>query len=270
MGKTTASSPLSRSTAAEASPPREWLALTYQPVSPFSLRPSHSTSAGGKTLLVPTPYAIKLALIDTTIRQAGVAAGEHVLGILKETAIALLPSFRACVTNTFVRSLVRHQPKGKDEDEDKDDGDEPDGEQGRPFKTTIRYREICVLSGPMVIAFGLRDRKLAELIEDAARRVNYFGKRGGFFQPVDSQIVTEIDPRATVVDPTGWTPAITPAGEVACFLDDLGPRATLSRISPYDDERAEWDQERVTAMRILAVRRIASGARFTAYQRLGD
>lgn len=30
----------------------------------FSLRPASSTSSGGKTLLTPTPFALKMALLD--------------------------------------------------------------------------------------------------------------------------------------------------------------------------------------------------------------
>ncbi len=249
-------------------PPPDWIALTYEPVAPFSLRPSHSTSAGGKTLLVPTPYAIKLALVDAEIRRSGDEAGERLLVALREAAIALLPSRRACVTHTFVRSLKLHQEKGKKRDED--DEEEAEADQGRPFNTTLRYREICVLSGPMVIAVGLRDPTLASAVDVAARHVNYFGKRGGFFQLRQAQVVKEVDPRSSVVDPLGWFPVTTPAGGVACVLDDLGPRATLIRVSPYTDQRSEWELDRVAAMRILAVRRIASGSHFTAYERIGE
>ncbi len=45
-----------------------WLIATYQPTSLFSLRPANATTSGGKTLLTPTPFALKMALLDAAIR----------------------------------------------------------------------------------------------------------------------------------------------------------------------------------------------------------
>ena len=94
--------------------------------------------------MLPTPYAIKLALVDACIRGNGVTAGEALFEELKSAAVAVLPPSRACVTNTFVRSLKLYQSKGKKDEEGDEDGG---GEGARPFNTTLRYREICVFSG---------------------------------------------------------------------------------------------------------------------------
>ena len=252
---------------AAVGPPPAWVALTYEPVTAFSLRTSLSTSAGEKALLVPTPYAVKLALVNAEIGRAGVEAGERMFDALKRAPVALLPSRRACVTNTFVRVLKLYQSKGKkDEDEDEDAGA---GEQGRPFDHTIRYRELCFLSGPMVVAVGLRSAALGDAIEVTARHVNYFGKRGGFFQLTQAAVITTLDERAAVVDPEGWSPPSVPAGDVVCVLDDLGPQATLSRVSPFSDESASWGRDRVPNVRLLPMRRVASGSHFTLYERIG-
>ena len=40
-----------------------WLIAEYEAVTLFSLKLSTATSSGGKTLLVPTPYALKMALL---------------------------------------------------------------------------------------------------------------------------------------------------------------------------------------------------------------
>src|ERR1700722_18200764 len=49
--------------------PAEWLVAAYSPVTMFSLRMTHATSKGGKTLVVPTPYAVKMALLDVCFRR---------------------------------------------------------------------------------------------------------------------------------------------------------------------------------------------------------
>jgi hypothetical protein len=258
---------LDESTRTSADPPQTWLALTYEPVAPFSLRPSLSTSAGGKTLLVPTPYAIKLALVDAEARRKGAASAEGLLTGLRTAAMAILPARRATVTNTFERVLKLYQAKQKKTANDEED--DGDAEQGRPFVRTIRYREICLLSGPLVVAVGLRDPALVDAVLIAAHHVNYFGRRGGFFQLIEAERVSVPDPRASVVDPLGWTPRQSPVGDVACLLDDLGPEASLSTISPFTSESASWERQRVQHMRILAMRRVASSAHFTLYERVG-
>lgn len=254
-----------------AGPPPAWLGLHYLPVTPFSLRPSQSTSAGGKTLLVPTPYAIKLALVDAEIRRADVPAGERLFELLRGAPIGLLPAKRTCVTQTFVKSLKKRRDDGskKVQGEDDDDGEEPGSETTGPFDQTLRYREICMFSGPILIAIGLRSPGLGATLAATARHVNYFGKRGGFFQLGKIDELSALDERTTVVDPLGWSPATTPAGDLACALDDLGPRATLARVSPFSDESAKWGEDRVAHMRILALRRVQSAAHFTLYERLG-
>jgi len=52
-----------------------WMIARYLPVAPFSLKPAAATSSGGKTLLVITPYAIKMALLDVAIRIMGITGG---------------------------------------------------------------------------------------------------------------------------------------------------------------------------------------------------
>lgn len=255
--------------AAAATPPPQWLALSYAPVAPFSLRPSAATSAGGKTLLLPTPYAIKLALVDATMRSEGTAAGETLFEDLKHTAVGLLPAEHACVTNTFARSLkkTRGAQQGPQE---ADDDDEEDGSEdgGWPFSGTLLYREICVLSGPLTVALGLREGRLREPFERAARRVNYFGKRGGFFQLLRTDVIGWLDPRTVVVDPLGWEPEVTFVGDVACVLDDLGSGATLDAVNPFSSASAAWGRDRVAQTRLLPLRRLATGSHFTAYERL--
>lgn len=248
-----------------APPPPSWLKLTFEPVALFSLRSSHSTSAGGKTLLVPTPYAVKLALIDAAIRTLGPSRGEAIFSLVKPAAIAILPSERVCVTNTFLRSLKKSRGENSGEDEEGDDG----GEGMPTFTSTLRYREFCFMSGVLTIHLGLRSESLDELAA-AAQAVNYFGARGGMFQLVGTSRCREIDQRCAVVDPLGWSPPNAPLGGTACVLDDLGPEATLARISPYSPEGARWHADRRATMALLPLRRVSSGSHWTTYERIGS
>ena len=52
----------------EISGPGRWLVVEYRPTALFSLKISLATSSVGKTLIVPTPYAIKMAYVDGGFR----------------------------------------------------------------------------------------------------------------------------------------------------------------------------------------------------------
>ena len=47
-----------------------WLLAIYEATTLFSLKTSDATSSGGRTLLAPTPYAIKMGLLDAAYRSA--------------------------------------------------------------------------------------------------------------------------------------------------------------------------------------------------------
>ena len=55
--------------------PGRWLVAKYQPAALFSLKVSSATSSVGKTLIVPTPYSIKMAFVDAAFR-AGLSDNE--------------------------------------------------------------------------------------------------------------------------------------------------------------------------------------------------
>src|SRR5690606_35847212 len=85
----------------------QWLILLFRPVSLFSLRMTHATNKGGKTLLVPTPYAVKLALIDACFRLfAGEEANQRarqVYELVKGIEIRFRPPAHCVVQNTFIK-----------------------------------------------------------------------------------------------------------------------------------------------------------------------
>ena len=53
-----------------------WHIAKYEATSLFSLRPYNATTSGGKTLVTPTPFAFKMALLDVAIRTYGFQIGQ--------------------------------------------------------------------------------------------------------------------------------------------------------------------------------------------------
>ncbi len=80
-----------------------WLIAEYKPVSLFSLKSGLATSTGAKTLFVPTPFAIRTALLDAAIRTQGITASGPVFDALKLIKLAIHPPDRVTVTNLFAK-----------------------------------------------------------------------------------------------------------------------------------------------------------------------
>jgi len=133
---------------------------------------SHATSKGGKTLLVPTPYAVKMAILDACFRRYNAKDAENrarsVFDLLKRREVRLRPPRHCIVQNTFIKVL--------DWDRDRTSG---------PFRNTIVYREFAFFGGDQLqIALGVsgfspeEDNAIGELFA----HINSIGKRGSFWQ----------------------------------------------------------------------------------------
>src|SRR5580704_7554673 len=147
--------------------PTEWLVAAYNPVTMFSLRMTHATSKGGKTLVVPTPYSVKMALLDACFRRYSTADAlawaNRVMGWLIRRAVRVRPPRHCVVNNTFVKVL--------------DWSREPvDG----LFKNTIVYREFAFFGGDDLLiaieAAGLTEEDQS-VLEQLVAHINSLGKR---------------------------------------------------------------------------------------------
>ena len=98
--------------------PGRWLVSEYEPTALFSLKISLATSSVGKTLVIPTPYSIKMALVDAAFR-AGLSDVEcaDLLRSLVGVDLRVGMSEAAAVTHTFVK--VRQEAKAPNWDKKK-------------------------------------------------------------------------------------------------------------------------------------------------------
>src|SRR5256885_5002977 len=121
-----------------------WIVAHYLPVSFFSLRPALATSSGGKTLLIPTPYAIKMALLSSIIRSRGIAEGERLFPLLRDLALHLEPPESILVMKSF--SKIRRELKDKNNAEK---AQRARGKKEYPLQPTTAYREYVTYKGPL-------------------------------------------------------------------------------------------------------------------------
>lgn len=233
---------------------RRWLLLRYRPTTLFSLRMSLTTSAGGKSLFVPTPYAFKLALIDAAVRVRNLDFAREVFGWIKGREVRFRPPERMVVNHTFIK--VKREPKQRT--------------PTNPYTSTINFREFCFFQGEMTVGLevgGLTD-EVIEYLCIVALHINYLGKRGSFMQFVGSERVEALGEGFTIpVDHGRWDPGVL---GVTQHLDELGEvhaRDLFDRINTYSDKPVSLNKHRVLIHTIIPYRLVRASKGYTEYIR---
>ncbi len=235
----------------EARPSQGWLVARYAPVALFSLKASFATSSVGISLVVPTPYAIKLALVDAAFRAGDPESGcEELLRRLVPVPVRVAPP-EAVTTHTFCK--VRQEPKRPTE--------------LQPYISNVAYREFVHHQGEWRWAFGVgAEPWLVERLLHLLPYIRYIGKRGSFVQflgverceALDETFTTPMDPARSL---------LLPQRSHVVPLDDLGPEASLEVLSSFSSQKPKRDRHRVFRETIIPLGRARSGAGFTEYRR---
>jgi len=237
----------------------QWLVAPYQPSTFFTLKPASATSSGGKSLLVPTPFAIKMALLDIALRIRGKNAGAVLFPQIKNLRIAIKLPDVAVVNNTFVKIMRPHHSNkiittatGLE----------------TPMGNTIASREYVSYHGEMALAFqGMSTDELIPLLLN----VNYFGKRGGFFQLTQlpqthqwtDEMLAENGYTILTQDATG---TFNPQG-VLQMVDDCGEKMTFEHADIYSGKRITLGKERVLHHVVLPYRLEHSSKSYSYFKR---
>lgn len=240
---------------------QRWIIASFDPVCLFSLRMANTTSKGGKTLLAPTPYAVKMALIDACFR-AGDEKTSHdtarrIFENVKRRRVRFLPPPHCVVQNTFVKVLDAER-----------DGD-------LPFKQTIVYREFVHFSGGAleiaIDATGLDADGEAE-VSGLLWHINSLGKRGSFWQclrvatveaPLVSGFTADLSAQEIIrPEHYGLIQPLDDFGEALCDAKD-----GFERISSYGTGTIALGKHRVLVSTGLPYRMRTASKRFTWYER---
>lgn len=226
-----------------------WVLATYQSTTFFSLKPSNATSSGGKTLLTPTPYAIKMGLLDAAIRTKGINYGKQAWEWIRTLSLAVDLPERAMVNNVFTRILKPPHSRNKG-----------------GFDRTIGYREYVHFVGEMRLGFDIYDDSQREQLNRLLPHITYFGKRGGFFQ--------FLPPIQTVETlPSDFTPLVEQAeawhiDSQLQHLDDCDVKMSFDHADIYSGKNIRVGKERHTFLAMLPYRLSRSSRSFSDYERL--
>jgi hypothetical protein len=235
-----------------------WLIADYQPVGLFSLKNSLATSSGGKSLLVPTPYSLKMALLDAACRTWGVRRATDLWPAIRSVQVAAGLPERAVVTNLFAKILKprRSQPR-------------PGTSDRGPLGRTIAFREYVWLGGDLGLAFQADVAVIPEIVE-MLLQISYLGKRGGFVQLLQPPRVDEELPQGFVVLNPSERPTVFDSQGLMQVLDDCGPQMSFEHADIYSGKRVRVGKERILNHVVLPYRLARSSKSYTWYERIGD
>lgn len=230
-----------------------WLIAEYEPATLFSLKPRHATSSGGKSLLVPTPFAVKMALLDAACRTLGVEQAEQRWSDIRSLQVALRPAANAVVSNAFQRILRPYKAMPSPETP------EFDG----PFQRTIGYREYVHLDGSIGLALRWDGDDPREWLPDLMIQINYLGKRGCFVQLLGAPAFERALPDGFVSLSERTDPF--PFNGTLQLLDDCQHTLAFDKVNIYDAARMR-ESDRVNVHVILPYRLKRSSKSFTWYE----
>lgn len=242
-----------------------WVTAVYHQVSLFSLKPADATSTAGRSLLVPTPFSIKMALLDVALRRSGIDVGAVSLPLIRDLPLALAPPPRMVVSNCFMRV---HKPR-REKAEQAPTNDEDTLGEG-PFIRTVAFREYVQYSGPLGIAAQVDSQQDAATLSNLLAHVNYFGKRGSLFQLDSPPLVREHLPMEQ-----GYLSLaeVTTDGsdlnqdKTLQVLDDCGKSLTFEQANVYSGESITLGKGRILRQVLLPYRLTRSSKGFSLYER---
>jgi hypothetical protein len=189
----------------------------YRPTALFSLRDSNSTSSGAKSLFLPSPYAIKMAFLSQAISLGGESFNEDEkkFEIIRDAIIGYNIKGNFCVNNCFIKIQKQRD--------------------NEPFKSTVSFREYVFLDNDIEIIFEVRDSEEVVFLKQYLHKINYFGKRGCFFQFIrynDS--------------PSELNVTIFDVKNIAFGLlqeyDDFGRKLTFDNVNSFSEAKTNRDK----------------------------
>jgi len=229
----------------------QWLIFSYEPTALFSLKMSRATSSVGRTLLVPTPYAAKMAFVDAAFKvgwRGDIAALVAALALLD---LRIGVPEKAVVTHTIIK--IRQEPK--------------DRKSGPGYIPAVAYREFVYLRGSLKWAFDLATAPdwLAAALIEIAPGINYIGKRGSFVQFVGYSREVGLGPAFT--QPFAGGELKPTSGMQIAVLDDFGPDANFEALNSFSMVPIRRGRHRVLRETLVPLGLINVGPGFSEYSR---
>ncbi len=238
-----------------------WIIATYEPISLFSLRPYHATTSGGKTLLAPTAFTIKMALLSASISLDGLETGQRRFAQIRDLRVALALPEQIVLLKSFAKIRRLFESKDAQTREQKIADLLEKGQY--PFQSTIAYREFVQFGGPLRLALTSPQGEPPAWLGDTLPAVNYLGKRGSFLQMAALPEIRE-ELEAPFIEITRDSTEFLFDGTLQ-HLDDCGETMTFEHADIYNPKRITLGKERVIRHVVLPYRLAQSSRGYSRY-----
>jgi hypothetical protein len=225
----------------------------YQPVSLFSLKDSNATNSGSKSLLLPSPYAIKMALLNQAIIELSTKPFEanksKELSYISNTEIFFNINGSFCVNNCFIKILKLKEDKRGVKQKEAGIEFEPG------FANTVSFREYIYLSQSLEIIFQTESSDAKIFLKRFLHRINYFGKRGCFFQFVE-YLDSPNEPNVKEFDANNISVGVLQE------FDDMSKKVTFENVNNYDNASAKREKR----ILVIPVQNLKSSKAYTHFK----
>jgi len=216
--------------------------VIYLPTSLFSLKDSNSTNSGAKALFLPSPYAIKMAILNQAITIGGDleklnTKNSKEFEFIRDAKISFhIPEgSKFCVNNSFVKILKPSRSR-------------------TGFQQTVAFREYIYLTHPIEVVFEVDSNESKAYLQQYLHKINYFGKRGCFFQFLEYSD----NPNPENVKPFKADSSIT---GIIQEYDDFDPKSTFDSASNFSSSSSRRKKE----ILVLPLRSTSSSKSFRTF-----
>lgn len=233
-----------------------WYITDYRAAAPISLKLSTATSTGGKSLLLPTPFAFKMALLDRVIQDAGLDTGKTLWPAIRAAQVAVIGPAQITVNNTFTRVLKLL--RGKVES-DPDTGLVPVMGRSIAFREYVFWHGDCRLAIDLPVSDDL-------LWQRWLTSINYIGKRGGFIQALAPPVVVEELPSDFAH--LSRVPDELILDGTLQIMDDCAADLTFDQVDIYSSKSIRMGKDRILRHIVLPYRQVRSSRAYTLYERV--
>lgn len=218
--------------------------VKYIPTALFSLKDSNATNSGAKSLFLPSPYAIKMALLNQAITiggELGYLEGKKSLyfSFIRDAKISFFINNDSyfSVNNSFVKILKPAR-------------------NGGGFGQTVAFREYLYLSNPLEIIFEINNKDQKSYLQKYLHRINYFGKRGCFFQFLEySDSPNQANVKSFNFEKGSFG--------ILQEYDDFDEKATFENVNNFSSKTTKRKKE----ILVLPLQNISASKSFTVYKR---
>ncbi|PVD52175.1 hypothetical protein DC498_10625 [Terrimonas sp.] len=218
--------------------------VKYLPTTLFSLKDSNATNSGAKSLFLPSPYAIKMAVLNQAITVGGdleqlEEKKSKVFGFIRDAKISYYIQDNSffSVNNSFVKILKPAR-------------------DGGGFGQTVAFREYLFLSHALEIIFDIDSDEQKEYLKKYLHKINYFGKKGCFFQFVTYNDNPN-EPNVTDFDAKRLLPGVLQE------YDDFDSKCSFDRVNNFSSATTK----RGKRVMLIPVQKANSSKSYSIYRK---